>query len=448
MKRLLLLLSLSFFITCIYGQIPTAGNVLWLMADQGVCNNISGAPASYGDLVAIWKDQSGNGNDFRQDTAAQRPQLTLPGSPLCVKPSIRFDVGRATYLCSPLKLSGPLSVFIVFVSPSLTNNPETLLSIKGVSNTYTEILCTDHPSYQRLSYMAGMPGSVSGGTTFNSVGSNVSLSVNGNLLTMIYDGGNPSSSSSYSANFDASSSPVAPSGLFGRLMHDSTTLGGRAPEQNFSFLSGDIAEVIVYDRVLTPIEITQAENYLVAKYGLNGSCVPLPVRLEEFNARADRQEVLLNWKVADGADIDHYIVQHRTDVTQWDDIAEILSGQMNNLSSAYQYIHRTPARHTNYYRIKMIGHDGKQAFSVIKPVSITNAACLSVIYNPANDLVTVQSAADERLTVSIISSTGLLEKEIIVFNKSQLSTRSLPAGIHFIKVSGKCGTNTKAILKK
>ncbi len=54
---------------------PTTGLVAWYEADVGVYTDLAGTvPATTnGDVVALWKDQSGNGHDASQSNAALRP---------------------------------------------------------------------------------------------------------------------------------------------------------------------------------------------------------------------------------------------------------------------------------------------------------------------------------------------------------------------------------------
>jgi len=45
-------------------------------------------------------------------------------------------------------------------------------------------------------------------------------------------------------------------------------VGQAAPESTDTFWHGDLAELIVYDRALTPAEVVAVEDYLNARYHL------------------------------------------------------------------------------------------------------------------------------------------------------------------------------------
>jgi len=416
------------------GQIPSTGNVLWLRADRGVHNNNSGTQAILGDLVQVWEDQSNNGNHFHQDVNSYRPQLVAIGNTLCSQPLIQFDVSRRTYLGSTFKLSGPKTIFLVFLQPGLAGNPETLLSVKGVSNTYSEILCADHPAYKPISYISEVPASISGGTTLPALGNNISFSPAGNIFTMTYDGGPVSSPSSYSSNYNAAPVAVSTSGLFGRLINDTSTIGGRAPEQNYSFLSGYIAEIIVYNRVLIASEISQVETYLQGKYGFLGSCSVLPANNAGFTTQIKNNAVQLNWHMDDEAGMKCYTAEHSTDRYNWDSIG-IRKAENKN----YQLMHNDPAYGINYYRLRMNYNDGRIKYSEINRIDFnkTDPVSLTIAPNPSADHLYIRSEKTEPIHISILTAQGRLLKEINTYSNSRIDINALTPALYFIKVNGK-----------
>jgi hypothetical protein len=433
-----------------FGQIPSSGNILWLKADMEVFKDNGVTLAPYGQLAEVWKDQSGNGNDFTQHVFGNRPQLVVQSNAFCGKPALRFDIGRHTYMSSALKSAGPKTIFIVFKIPFLVNTPQTLLSIKGAGNTYTEILGTDNPSYMPVSYIADIPGSISGGTMIPAAGNNVSYSNNGNILAMTYNGGSISTPSSYTMNYDNSPSTVNASGLFGRLMYDTTSIGGRAPEQNYCFLSGDIAEIIVYNRVLSSTEISDVETYLISKYGFFNTCTPLEVKMIDFTAIVKGDGTLLKWEISNEVNAIKYVVQRSTDNVNWDDIGNKIPGHSNERTNKYDLTDLFPKEGLNYYRVKTETKDGNYVFSQVKSIKweSNTEGKLWIIPNPAADYFIVSSKAKEALTIIITDGNGRLEKRINRSSNTEIDIRSLPAGIHFLMIETKTGIKNLKMIKK
>lgn len=433
MKNLLLSFLFIGTVRTAYCQIPTAGNLLWLRADRGIFKTNNGTPAILGDLVQVWEDQSGNGNHFVQNVSSYRPQWIAIANTLCSQPLMRFDVSRRTFLQSAFTLPGSKTIFIVFLQPGLSGNPQTLFSLKGNTNSYTEILCSDHPAYKPLSYMAEMPGSASGGTTMNSVGNNISFSPAGNIFTMTYDGGVASSAASYSSNYNAASTPVLASGLFGRLLHDTTTIGGRAPEQNYSFLTGYIGEIIVYNRVLTAAEISQVEAYLQGKFGFLGSCSVLPAGSDGFTAALKNRSVELRWNRTDETGIREYVAEHSMDQHNWDSVG-IHWPPLRH----YQLTDTRPRYGTNYYRLRIRYADGTTRYSSVVPINFNVGAPerWMLTPNPAADHIYIQNEKNSHMHFTIFNADGRSIRSINAYSNTAVDIHDLAPGIYFVSMDG------------
>lgn len=296
MKNLFCLFVSLIIFSILLGQIPGPGNVLWLKAGQGVYNDNGSTLASIGNTVQVWTDYSGQGNDYVQVNPANRPELQIIPGELCSQPAIYFDPARRTFLSSQMLLSGPKSIFIVFLMPPMNNAANELISLKGNNDEFTEIVTTDFSGYSPITFIADLPSTAGGSYFLNSTGVNSGFSPGGNILSFFYNGGAISSASSYMANVDSNPSTVLTNGLLGRYKDDISSIGARAPFQNINFLKGYIAEIIVYNRVLNSTETDEIEHYLLTKYGFNGTCTVLPVRLFEFTAIKYNREVTLTWK--------------------------------------------------------------------------------------------------------------------------------------------------------
>ena len=445
MNKPSLALFACLLVATISAQIPNAGNVLWLKADNGVFKNNSGDPALNGELVEVWEDQSGSGNHFLQDILTQRPRLVMQANYLCSQPVLRFEIERRTFLYSRMRLGGSKTIFMVFVSPSLVNNSETLLSIKSPSGTFTEILCTDILSYRPISFMCEAPASASGSVFVNAVGTNVAFNSNGNIFGMTFNGGACSSTTSYSTQFDAGTAPVASSGLFGRFTGDSTTIGARAPQQNYSFLSGDIAEIIAYDRVLNSIEINEVQQYLVTKYGFFGTCTPLTFQLIGFNAILNNSNtVSLNWEINQSPDSTLWRVERSHNGLDW---SALNSGIIAN-NNFFESIDRQPHTGINYYRLSASRTGFPNYYSPIKKIILPPKEFELDIYpNPSTGIVNIVCQGNEKLTMTVYDILGkMVLKQPVHCGILDLS--ELNPGIYHIMLRGNLIERTFRFIKQ
>lgn len=239
----------------------TSTNIVWLKADAGSSTAVNG------NAVSQWNDQSGNGNNVSQATAAWRPlyRTTVSGA-LNGMPAMEFDNDPANYdflTCADnATLSGytAMTSFGVFrlntgtpagtpralmskrVDPSTKNcfgwfhytNNYFYLDVNGTNNrmntTSTYTTATD--------YLVGF--------TYNgALSSNQQKMYNGSTLNVQ---GNNSSATVPSYNSD---------------FHVGVLYGHTGSNKQFN---GYIPEIILYNVQLNPAQIIIVNNYLSAKY--------------------------------------------------------------------------------------------------------------------------------------------------------------------------------------
>ena len=224
----------------------TSGLLYHLDAAQDVAKDTS-------DLVSDWGDQSTNGNDFSQGTADKQP-LWVDGV-VNGMPVIRFDgdltdaaLGVAPY-ADELVLStstGPQTVFLV----NSTTRHNSLAGIwgKDVADTGIRRMSdsawqhaegnSDDFSYSGDMYVNGEATGTAGLNTFHIL----------------------AATSTTSQSFSATS------------LGDYFKVGENTPRS----WQGDIAEVVVFDRVLDVAELNEVGGYLATKYDIQWTAVPEP----------------------------------------------------------------------------------------------------------------------------------------------------------------------------
>ena len=216
------------------GGIETTGansNLLyWLNAGAGVVES--------GGAVSAWNDQTARGNNFSQGTAANQPQY-VPGA-LNGQPVVRFD--GANDRLTLVTATAPQTVFIV-------TSPDQYVWLAGVWGSDSPV--TDKGI--RID-------PTTGATAWRHPGDGNDFT-NGTGGTMWINGTNTNNFGAYGtahilAAYRGASSPAS----YGNT-HLGWYYGGRVYD-------GDIAEVVVYDRVLNSAERRIVENALSAKYNI------------------------------------------------------------------------------------------------------------------------------------------------------------------------------------
>jgi len=237
------------------GGISKQGLLYHLDAGKGVVTTSSG--------VATWIDQSGNGNDFVQAAVDKQPDL-VPNA-LNGQPVIRFDGDNTPGNADADELVlGTATVPRTVVIVNDTSQYRSLDGIWGIENADTGLRM--YPSGEWR-----YPGNV--GDFASSAGS----------LMFINDvpGNAPGLNTPHILTAIRGSSPVTFSRTsLGQYFIDGHSQGVRA-------WSGDIGEVIVYDRLLNQAEMAMVANYLSAKYALPLTWADLYRGDEPANGDAD-----------------------------------------------------------------------------------------------------------------------------------------------------------------
>ncbi len=212
-----------------------AGCVLWLKADTGVLTNLSGA-------VTNWLDQSGSGNHGSD----------VNGTPVFVasgiggKPVVRFGGnGSGEYVQTVTSFTKPYTILTVSKLNGTDNNR---LIASGTGNNWL------------MGYWSGRKDSMHAGNW-------VHLAAAGSADTSAY---------LYTASQETGES---------KFYRDGQILATSAYDLDISQLSlgawntggedsdGDVAEVLIFNRVLSNAERNKVGHYLAHKYGLTTSHV-------------------------------------------------------------------------------------------------------------------------------------------------------------------------------
>ncbi len=233
--------------------IPTTGLVVWLRADAGVTVDASGN-------VSNWTDLSGTSHHASQSTASARPHLNATA--LNGAPGVTFN-GSSNFLSIPTALSsfGAGVTMLVVAKPTAVINYNRILDFGNGQGVNNLILCRKGTT-NTINWIAFTP---SGSTTLDGT----------DLLTLsqykLFAGAQNAAAAQLFVNgaLAASGSGAAPANVA-----LSSNLIGKSNWSGDPLFQGEIAEILVYSRLLSESERQQVENYLNQKYLLLSPTVP------------------------------------------------------------------------------------------------------------------------------------------------------------------------------
>lgn len=212
----------------------------WYKANAGTNTTTTGG------LVNFWSDQSPNGYNVAQSGVA-RPTYNASG--INFNPTLNFDGTQNLFRASAVGLTGTDKTVL---SVALANNlPVGTAGIIGSGGAFNEV----QYGYQggRLNIYENI-GNNALATSANIAGTvMLSTAIEDNNTTTFYNNG--------LANGTATTNSSPPTN---RL-----TIGSHTVNNNDkNYFNGQIAEILVFDRVLNATERANAESYLAIKYGV------------------------------------------------------------------------------------------------------------------------------------------------------------------------------------
>jgi putative heme-binding domain-containing protein len=254
------------------------GLELWLDAGRlNAARQAQGQSAlKSGEPVETWWDGSGRGRHVRQPAQAARPRLVQVGDGWVV----RFDG-----VDDHLRWTGPnhtLPAFTAFIVAAVHDNPGEFRAFLAANQTgqrdYETGFTIDQSAGPTTAFeqvnvegrgFGGARNLLSASSPFGTLHILEAVAAPDKKTVQLFLDGQP-----------AGARPFAPAAL--RV--DEITVGARCytngpgPQQVRGFLPGDIAEVLLYNRVLTPAETSQVRQYLERKHAKLKAALPVALK--------------------------------------------------------------------------------------------------------------------------------------------------------------------------
>lgn len=242
--------------TCGAHLVPQAGRKLWLRAGD--------IAASDGSQVSIWRDFSSFSNDAGQTSAALRPVYRSPG--INGQPAVEFDgsndrLDLTTNSFAPSAY--PLTVCAVLSTTDASAHViGTGSSSAGYLTSYGGSLVVYGGSATLKANAASSGLFLSGQTAINDGQARVICGISETGMSRVLTNGVVDGTSGSSANANG---------------YSKSTIGssdGSNSNQTRDPFAGQIAEIMVFDRGLSDVELESVESYLATKYSISVTLPP------------------------------------------------------------------------------------------------------------------------------------------------------------------------------
>jgi len=224
----------------------TSGLTAWFSADYGVIQN-SGT-----QVVNTWQDRSSNSNDVTQTTSGMQPTLvTDPGTG---RSAINFNGSQIFTNSNSFSSVNDVTIFTVVSTSGQPSTTEGQLVMGTLGAGAKARALSYNNSGEQLLNLGGGP---TFGSTVSVTGGTVSLPVELNINAVTY------SSSTGTANFYINGIANGTGTASAGEVTTGLKIGSNGYNDNWN---GNIAEMVIYNRVLSSTELQQVESYLAVKY--------------------------------------------------------------------------------------------------------------------------------------------------------------------------------------
>ncbi len=163
----------------------------------------------------------------------------------------------------------------------------------------------------------------------------------------------------------------------------------------------------------------------------------LPLTLVSFYSSQKNQEVILNWQTENEEDIHSFVIESGGNGnSDWQALETIPSMAASANSNSYSFIDHSNVKGDRYYRLKIIGQDGKYVYSKVLFISSGQTGTISITPTLVSGSMNITLPAAGPSRISIFNTSGQLVKTLIsgteVFN---IDVSGLNRGEYFLSVS-------------
>jgi hypothetical protein len=168
---------------------------------------------------------------------------------------------------------------------------------------------------------------------------------------------------------------------------------------------------------------------------VTGAAISLPQNILSFTASKGESKVILNFTTTNELNIASFEVERSANGSSFTTIGTVKGDGANG---QYAFIDAQPLPAINYYRLKMIDHNGSYSYSKMVPVRYDKNTSIIIFPNPVKDVVNVQLHTPKgAVSLQIIDGMGRIVKTVTLRSSgSTLSTaidiRGLAAGQYYM----------------
>jgi hypothetical protein len=192
----------------------------------------------------------------------------------------------------------------------------------------------------------------------------------------------------------------------------------------------------------TVVDMKSENNATLSNFALTGSTsnfimqnAVLPLQWLSFTLQKKEKAVELDWSTASEQNTKEFVVQHSINGTDWREIGRVPAIGNSSSVTRYSYIHSSPAKNINYYRLLQVDIDERNSYSEVRTIRLDAAGnSFSVLNNPVEN-GEISFKVNTTDVIALFSSDGklLMRKK---FTPGIVRLKQYGKGVYFLR-----GTN-------
>lgn len=161
----------------------------------------------------------------------------------------------------------------------------------------------------------------------------------------------------------------------------------------------------------------------------------------DATAMDDQQQVKVEWRMPEDVASQEFILEYATDGEAFRPLSEVIPPSAVDVSmNYYEYMHESPKKGWNYYRVRLEDGWGNTTYSDVADVVIYSDSRLLITYpNPVRDELVIElfDTFNAAISIEVFNLNGIRMNQIEVEGNAQRQTvdfSNYPAGAYFIRV--------------
>ena len=162
----------------------------------------------------------------------------------------------------------------------------------------------------------------------------------------------------------------------------------------------------------------------------------LAIRLSNFTAAPQGNNVLLKWVINEEQNVSTYEVEFSTNGINFTGLGNITAANTHN----YSLLHTSPVTGINYYRLRITNKDGGIVYSEIRIVNFSKGSMITIYPSPAKDNVNITVTAamiGKSATINVVALDGkiVLQQRFNSMNQTEnINLGRVPNGNYIIRI--------------